>query len=63
MQFSPLAEFGAEFGFIEGDCRLRLVTMFDTDSNLARITLIREVRQNTTEVARSPLSLDLLLGN
>jgi len=62
MQFSPLAEFGAEFGFIEGDCRLRLVTMFDTDSNLARITLIREVRQNTTGVARSPLSLDLLLG-
>jgi len=69
LQFAPLAEFGAELGFIQdandapGNCRLRLVQLFDTHSQLASITLIREHRQHTTPAERPPLTIDQLIGD
>ncbi len=47
IQFGPFSEFGAELGFINGNRRLRLVQLFDKDSNLSRLTLIRERLLNT----------------
>ncbi|MEP0909984.1 DUF3598 family protein [Leptolyngbya sp. GB1-A1] len=63
LQFGPFAEFGAELGFILGDRRLRLVQLFDQDSWLSRLTLIREHRQNTSPGHRPLLTVDALLGN
>lgn len=63
MQFGPFSEFGAEFGFIVGDRRLRLVELFDRNANFASMTLIREYRENTNTPERPPLTLDQLLGD
>lgn len=65
LQFSPISEFGAELGFIQGDRRLRLVQLFnpvEAESRLTRLTLIREQRQGTDAPERPPLTLDDLLG-
>ncbi|QYO63006.1 DUF3598 family protein [Leptolyngbya sp. 7M] len=48
IQYGPFSEFGAELGFIDGDRRLRIVQLFDKASQLAKITLIREHRQDTS---------------
>ncbi|MCY7390505.1 MAG: DUF3598 family protein, partial [Leptolyngbyaceae cyanobacterium CAN_BIN12] len=42
LQFAPFSEFGAELGLIHGDRRLRLVQLFNRDSQCDRVTLIRE---------------------
>lgn len=62
MQYGPFSQFGAEFGFIVGDRRMRLVQLFDTDSHLASMTLIREQRDGSAEPERPPLTVDQLLG-
>lgn len=70
IQSAPFSEFGAELGFINGDAygnaervrRLRLVQLFDTDSNLSRLTLIREHRLNTPPSERPFLTVEMLLG-
>jgi hypothetical protein len=62
MQFAPMTEFGAEFGFIQSDRRLRLVQLFDEASQLSRLTLIREYRLDTTAVERPPLTIEQLIG-
>jgi hypothetical protein len=62
LQFAPFSEFGTEIGFIQGDRRLRLVQLFNKDSHLSSLTLIREHRQNTTAAERPPLSISSLLG-
>ena len=62
IQFGPFSEFGAELGFIDEDRRLRLVQLFDTDSNLSSLTLIRECRMNT-EAPRPALTVEMLLGD
>lgn len=62
MQFAPLAEFGAEFGFLQGDRRLRLVQMFGTDNSLANLTLIRERLAETAARESAPLTVEALLG-
>lgn len=62
MQWAPLADFGAESGFIRGDRRLRLVQLFGKDGQL-QITLIREHRQGTPPNERPPLTVDQLLGD
>ena len=62
MQFSPSANFGAEFGFISHNRRLRLVPLFNRDSRLDKITLIREFRQNTSQKEFLPLRVESLLG-
>lgn len=41
---------------------MRLVQLFDTDSNLSSLTLIRECRMNT-EAPRPPLTVEMLLGD
>ncbi len=63
IQFAPFNEFGAEFGFIVGDRRLRFVELFDTQANFAFLTLIREYRENTNASERPPLTVDRLLGD
>lgn len=62
IQFGPFSEFGAELGFIDGNRRLRLVQLFDTDSNLSRLTLIREHRLDSQAPERPPLTVEMLLG-
>jgi hypothetical protein len=62
LQFGPFAEFGAEFGFIAQDRRMRLVQQFDTTSQLAKLTLIREHRQGSPRAERPPLTPEQLVG-
>ena len=62
MQFAPFSEFGAELGLIAGDRRLRLVQLFDRESQLAQLTLIREQRAGSDAAERAPLTLEALLG-
>ena len=62
MQFAPFSEFGAELGLIAGDRRLRLVQLFDRDSQLTQLTLIREHLAGSSAAERPPLTLDALLG-
>jgi hypothetical protein len=62
MQFGPSAEFGAELGFIHGDRRLRLVQLFDVNSNLSSLTLIREHRAGTEAAERPVLTVEQLVG-
>ena len=55
--------FGAEFGFIESDRRMRLIQQFDSsNSQLFKLTLVRERRVGTTAPERPPLALDDFLG-
>lgn len=62
IQFSPLSEFGAEFGFIQENRRLRLVQLFDPNSNLRKLTLIREYREGTEFKENPILTVESLLG-
>lgn len=62
IQFAPFSEFGAELGLINANRRLRLVQLFDQNSQLDRITLIREKLAGTTTPERPQLSVDDLLG-
>jgi Domain of unknown function (DUF3598) len=66
-QFSPYAEFGAEFGFIDGfdapgNSRLRLVQLFKQQSQLDGITLIQEQRAGSVDPQRTSLQVADLLG-
>ena len=64
MQLAPLADLGAEAGMIDGDRRLRLVQLYNRDSQLEKITLIREKLPNSP--AKYPqnkrLTVDELIG-
>lgn len=62
IQWGPFSEFGAELGFIESDRRLRLVQLFNKDSKLDGLTLIREHLAGTTPLNSPPLSVEQLLG-
>lgn len=62
IQFGPFSEFGAELGFIHSDRRLRLVQLFDKNSNLSSFTLIRERLINTESKERPHLTVEMLLG-
>lgn len=62
LQFSPFSNFGAEFGFCRGDRRLRMVQLFDKESNFEQTTLIREFRANTPKKENPALSLEQLIG-
>jgi len=55
--------FGAEFGFIESDRRMRLIQQFDAaNSQLFKLTLVRERRVGTTASERPLLALNDFLG-
>ncbi len=62
MQWSPVAEFGAEFGLIDGDRRLRFVLFCDRNGQFDRLTLIREKLAASNTPERPPLTLEQLLG-
>lgn len=63
MQFSPLATLGAEFGFIAGDRRLRLVVLYNGNSQFSELTLIRErSRGREAPNERPPLEISQLCG-
>lgn len=62
MQWGPFAEFGAEFGLIAGDRRLRLVQFFNRESRLDSFTLIREKLAGTNAPERPHLTCDQLVG-
>lgn len=61
-QFSPFSIFGAEYGFLGFDRRLRMVQLFDKESNLEQVTLIREFRSNGNGIERSHLTIEQLEG-
>lgn len=65
LQASPIAEFGAEFGFVRGDRRLRAVVQYEPSAQpmpLSQITLIREHRDRPAPDARSRLTVEQLVG-
>lgn len=62
MQFSPVADFGAELGLISGDRRMRLVELFDSGC-FSQMTLIREHRKGTNVDKNPPLTVEQLAGN
>ena len=62
MQYAPFSQFGAEFGHIWGDRRLRLVQLFTPESKPEFVTLIREKRVGTAAEFADILTVDDLLG-
>jgi len=65
LQSSPIAEFGAEFGFVMGDRRLRAVVQYAPSENqnaLTQLTLIREHRDSPAPDAHPPLTVEQLAG-
>jgi hypothetical protein len=62
MQFAPHSQFGAEFAIVTSDRRLRMVQMYDTDSRLKYVTLIREKRAGSTAYERPAMTVDDLVG-
>ncbi|MBF2036354.1 MAG: DUF3598 family protein [Leptolyngbyaceae cyanobacterium T60_A2020_046] len=62
IQWGPFSEFGAELGLIAEHHRLRLVQLFDKTQQLGSLTLIREHLEGTEPSARSPLTIEDLLG-
>lgn len=61
-QFSPFAIFGAEYGYLSGDRRCRLVQLFNKDSALESVTLIKEFREGGNGVERQHLTIEQLEG-
>jgi Domain of unknown function (DUF3598) len=62
LQVAPFTEFGAEYGFVAGDRRSRLVQLFGKQGSFASMTLIREIRRGTAAEIRPDLSIDQLVG-
>lgn len=63
LQIAPATRFGAEYGFISGDRRHRLVQLFGDDGGFTSLVLIREFRAGSAAGERPPLSLDQLIGS
>lgn len=61
-QLAPFSEFGAEFGHIAGDRRMRLVQLYNKDLTVESLTLIREFRKGTPPQERPSLTVEQLLG-
>ena len=62
LQLAPFTEFGAEYGFVAENRRLRFVQLYDSQGSLIRLTLIREFRSGTDARERPQLTLEQLLG-
>ncbi|WGV27956.1 DUF3598 family protein [Halotia branconii] len=62
IQLAPFTEFGAEFGFIAENRRLRLVQLFDQNGQIDKFTLIREHLAGTLTSQTPTLQIDDLLG-
>jgi hypothetical protein len=63
LQLAPFSEFGAEYGFVSGDRRLRFVQLYSQDHALSSLILIREFRSGTEAYERPPLTVEQLLGH
>lgn len=61
-QLGPFSEFGAEFGHIYGDRRMRLVQLYNKELCIDSLTLIREFRKGSNAQERPLLTIDQLLG-
>ncbi len=61
-QLAPFTEFGAEFGFIVGDRRMRFVQLYSKELHLDSLTLIREFRAGSDAQERPQLTVEQLLG-
>lgn len=67
MQWGPYSTFGSEFGIIDnefgdGTRRLRMVELYNADSKLERVVLIREKLPHSNVPERPTLTVDSLLG-
>jgi len=62
VQLAPFSEFGAEYGFVAENRRLRFVQLYDRQGDLSSLTLIREFRSGTEAQERPPLTVAQLLG-
>ena len=62
LQLAPFADFGAEYGFVATDRRLRFVQLYDCQGNLDSLTLIREFRSGSQARERPPLTVEQLVG-
>ena len=62
LQVSPGAEFGGEFGFVDGDRRHRLVQLHGNDGRFSKLVLIREFRSGGHGEEQPSASLDRLAG-
>jgi Domain of unknown function (DUF3598) len=62
LQVAPFTEFGAEYGFVAGDRRSRLVQLFGKQGSFASMTLIREIRSGTAAELRPDLTIAQLVG-
>ncbi|MFM7085527.1 MAG: DUF3598 family protein [Cyanobium sp.] len=63
LQVAPGTAFGAEFGFIDGDRRHRLVLLHEPEGAFEKLVLIREFRAGSDAAERPPLSPEQLLGH
>jgi Domain of unknown function (DUF3598) len=62
LQVAPFAEFGAEYGFVSGDRRSRLVQLFDKQGCFSSLTLIGEIRSGTDARMLPALTVEQLVG-
>ena len=62
LQVAPNTPFGAEFGFVHGDRRHRLVQLYEASGDFDGLVLIREFRAGSDAAERPPLSLAALQG-
>jgi hypothetical protein len=62
IQVAPFSEFGAEYGFVSGDRRSRLVQLFGKQGSFDSLTLIREIRSDTEATLRPDLTVAQLVG-
>jgi hypothetical protein len=62
LQVAPGTPGGAEFGFLHGDRRHRLVQLFDADGVFTGLVLIREFRSGSEAVEQPPLESAQLVG-
>ena len=62
LQVAPFTEFGAEYGFVSANRRLRFVQLFDKQSNFTKLILIREFRSGTDAIERPHLNVEQLFG-
>ena len=62
LQVAPGTAFGAEFGFVVGDRRHRLVQLHNPEGAFQNLVLIREFREGSGASECPPLELEMLLG-
>ena len=59
---APFSEFGAEYGFVSTNRRLRFVQLFDREGNFNTLVLIREFRSGMDAIERPQLDVEQLFG-